>query len=76
MYPFNADPKVFLNFFFELFFVLEGIEKPPQKVAILMAVGSFFSAAPTAHNSPELHFCFIDSFIQPSLVGSLVTSLE
>ena len=32
----------------------------------------FFSAALTAQNSPELHFRFIDSFIQPSLVGSLL----
>ena len=31
----------------------------------------FFSTAPTAQNSPELHFCFINSFIQSSLVGSL-----
>ena len=37
-----------------------------------MAVGSFFSAAPTAQNSPELHFCFINYFIQLSRVGSLV----
>ena len=32
----------------------------------------FFSAAPTAQNSPELHFRFINSFIQLSRVGSLV----
>ena len=31
----------------------------------------FFSAASTAQNSPELHFRFINSFIQPSLVESL-----
>ena len=38
-----------------------------------MAVGSFFfSAAPTAQNSPELHFRFINYFIQPSRVGSLI----
>ena len=38
-----------------------------------MAVGSFFfSAAPTAQNSPELHFRFINSFIQPTRVGSLL----
>ena len=30
-----------------------------------------FSAAPTAQNSPELHFRFINYFIQPSRVGSL-----
>ena len=37
-----------------------------------MAVGRFFfSAAPTAQNSPELHFHFINYFIQPSRVESL-----
>ena len=42
-----------------------------------MAVGSFFfSAAPTAQNSPELHFRFINSFIQPSLVGSLLANMN
>ena len=35
----------------------------------------FLSAAPTAQNNPELHFRFINSFIQLSLVGSLVGSL-
>ena len=38
------------------------VEKTPQKVA-----------APTAQNSPELRF--IKSFIQPSLVGSLLVTL-
>ena len=38
-----------------------------------MAVGSFFfSAAPTAQNSPELQFRFINSFIQLSLLRSLL----
>ena len=37
-----------------------------------MAVGIFFfSAASTAQNSPELHFRFINSFIQSSLLRSL-----
>ena len=31
----------------------------------------FFSAAPTAQNSPELHFHFTNSFIQPSRIESL-----
>ena len=31
----------------------------------------FFSASQTALNRPELHFRFINSFIQPSLVASL-----
>ena len=34
--------------------------------------GFFFSAALTAQNSPEFHFRFIDYFIQPSRVGSLI----
>jgi hypothetical protein len=35
----------------------------------------FFSAAPTAQNTPELHFRFINSFIQPSRLGSLGSGL-
>ena len=40
----------------------------------LLTYGSwelFFSAAPTAQNSSELHFRFLSSFIQPSRVGYL-----
>ena len=40
-----------------------------------MADGSwefFFSAAPTAQNSPELHFRFINSPIQSSVLKSVV----
>ena len=48
------------------------MKKPPQKVAYLWQLGVFFSAAPTAQNSPELHFRFINSFIQLSLLRSLV----
>ena len=33
---------------------------------------STFWGAPTAQNSPELHFRFINSFLQPSRVGSLL----
>ena len=36
-----------------------------------MLLGVFFSAAPTARNSPDLYFRFIDYFIQPSRVRSL-----
>ena len=46
------------------------MKKPPQKVVYLLGV--FFSAALTAKNSPELHFCFLNSFIQPSRVRSLI----
>ena len=34
-------------------------------------LGIFFSADPSAQNSRELHFHIINSFIHPSLVGSL-----
>ena len=36
----------------------------------------FFSAAPTAKNSPELHFRFINFSIHPSCVGSLDGSIS
>ena len=51
-------------------------KKKPQKVAYLWQLEVFFSAAPTAQNSPELHFSFINSFIQPSLVGSLAVAFK
>jgi hypothetical protein len=47
------------------------LKKPSQKVAYLWQFGGFFSAAPTAQNSQDLHFRFINSYIKPSLVGSL-----
>ena len=46
------------------FLDLENIKKKNPKSCILMAVVRFFfSAAPPAQNSPELHFRFINSFI-------------
>jgi hypothetical protein len=50
------------------------LKKPPQKVAYLWQLGVFFSAAPTAQNSPEIHFRFINSFIQSSLLRSLAAT--
>ena len=41
------------------------LKNPPKKVAYLWQLGFFFFAAPTAQNSPELHFCY---FIQLSLL--------
>ena len=49
------------------------VEKTTPKSCILMAVGRFFFSA--AQNSPELHFRFINSFIQLSLLRSLVSPL-
>ena len=43
-------------------------KKTALKSCILMAVCIFFSAALTAQNSPELHFHFIDSCMQWSVV--------
>ena len=61
-----------LNFSFNLMFFCP-VEKTTPKSCIVMAVGSFiFSAAPTAQNSPELHFRFMNYFIQPSLLESLL----
>ena len=45
-------------------------KKLPKKLQLEF----FFSAAMTAQNSPELHFRSINSFIQPSLVGSLLAT--
>jgi hypothetical protein len=54
------------------FFAHKKLKKPPQKVAYLWQLGGvFFSATPAAENSPELHFRFKNSFIQPSCVESL-----
>jgi hypothetical protein len=53
-------------------FCPQKVEKTTSNSCLLMAVGEFvFSAAPTAQNSPELHFYFTNSFIQPSRVESL-----
>ena len=55
-----------------MFFCPQKVEKTPQKVAYLWQLGVFFSSAPTAQNSPELHFRFMNYFIQPSLLESLL----
>ena len=65
----------YLKKIFKSFFAPKKLKKPPQKVAYLWQLGVFFSAAPTAQNSPELHFRFINSFIQSSLLRSLVLIL-
>ena len=51
--------------------LLQNVEKPSQNVAYLWQLEGFSSAAPTAQPSPELHFRFTNSAIQPSLLGSL-----
>ena len=64
--------KKSLNFIFAHY----KLKKLPKKVACLLkAFGSFFLCSPDCPNSPELHFCFINYLIRPSLVGSLVLKL-
>ena len=50
---------------------LKTLKKHSKKLHTYGSWEVFFSAAPTAQNCPELHFRFINSFIQPSRVGSL-----
>ena len=50
-----------------MFFCPPKVEKNAQKVWRF-----FFFAGPTARNRAELHFCFIISYIQSSLLRSLV----
>ena len=71
MLLFSADAKIFRKEIKTIFYPKKD-EKVTSKSCTLMAVGRFFfSAAPTAQNSPELQFHFINSFIQLSLLGSL-----
>ena len=48
----------------------------PKKLLIIGPDLFFFSAALTAQNSPELHFRFINSSIQSSLLRSLVWAAQ
>ena len=47
------------------------MKKPPQKVAYLWQLEGFFSTAPSARNSPEVHFRFINSPIHSSALKSV-----
>ena len=64
------DAKIF--FLNKNVFAHKKLKKLPKKSCILMAVERFFFSA---QNSPELHFCFINSFIQSSLLRSLVKTV-
>ena len=70
----NADAKISFKRIKNVFLATKKVKKPPQKVAYLWQLGGFFSAAPTAQNSLEVHFPFINYFVQSSLVRSLVAS--
>ena len=59
----------------KMFSCPQKVEKTPQKLHIYGSWEFFLSAAPTAQNSPELHFCLINSFIQSSLLRSLMPNI-
>ena len=61
------------NIFKILFLSTKSWKNYPQKLHTYGSWEVFFSAAPPAQNSPELHFRFIIFFIQPSLLKSLST---
>ena len=60
----------------KMLFCPKKVEKTPQKLHTYGSWEVFFSTAPTAQNSPKLHFRFINSFIQSSLLRSLVIYIE
>ena len=62
--------KSFRFFFFKnfrFFLPTKSWKNHPQKLHMYGSLEFFLSASLTAQNSPELHFCFINSFIQTSL---------
>ena len=71
---FSVRPVQYFQMNFNFFLPIKRSSKHLKKLLTYGRWAFFFSAAPTAQNSPELHFRFINSFIQPSLVGSLVAS--
>ena len=56
----------------KMFFSDKKLKKPPQKVAYLWQLGGFFLCSPDCPKQLELHFRFINSFIQSSLLRSLI----
>ena len=74
MQLFSANATVFSIFFF-FFLTTKSWKNHPKKLHTYGSWEVFFSAAPTAKNSPELHFRFINYFIQPSRVGFLAADL-
>ena len=53
MQLFSADATMFFKKILRLFFDIENIEKPPQKVAYLWHLGVFFSLQPLQPKTAE-----------------------
>ena len=66
----SADAKIFLEKFW-IFFAHKKLKKTPQKVAYLQPLGVFFSLQPQLPKSAQNFIFVINSFIRPSLQGSL-----
>ena len=66
-------PKPHIRFM-NYFLTLKTLKIHPKKLHTYGSWEVFFSAAPTAQNSPELHIRFIDSPIQSSVLKSVHTS--
>ena len=69
---FCANAKLFFNFL--NIFGPQKVEKNTPKSCLLMAVFSLQPRLPK--NSPELHFCFINSLIQPSTISGRISASQ
>ena len=76
MQLFNADTKIFLKFKKKKILSTKSWKNHPKKLLTHGSWEVFFSAAPPAQNSPELHFRFISFSMQLSLLESLVYTLR
>ena len=72
MQLFSADAKLSLKKSKMFFWPPKDEKNTSKKLHTYGSREFLFSAAPTAQNSPELHFRFINSFIQSSLLRSLL----
>ena len=64
--------KFFIKRFKKKILPSKSLKKHPKNLHTYGSWEVFFSAALTAQNSPELHFRFINYFIQSSLLRSLI----
>ena len=70
------DAKNFLKNLKDVFLPTKSWKNHLKKLHTYGCWEVFFSAASTAQNSPELHFRFINSFIQSSLLRSLAIIIQ
>ena len=71
MQLFSADATMFSNYFF---LTTKSLKTHPKKLLIIGPDPFFFSAAPPAQNSPEVHSRFINSPIHSSVLKSVIKS--